>query len=68
MAQEPARSAQLEVRAIVALAVPAVLTELGWMARGVVDTVMVVRLVPAAIVAVAVGNATDWCERGDSTP
>src|SRR5580698_8623171 len=46
-----------ELRAMVALAVPVVLSELGWMAQGVVDTIMVGRLGPAAIGAVAVGNA-----------
>ena len=30
-----------ELRAMVALAVPVVLSELGWMAQGVVDTIMV---------------------------
>jgi len=39
------------------LAVPVVLSELGWMAMGVVDTIMVGRLGPAAIGAVALGNA-----------
>ena len=42
---------------MVALAVPVVLSELGWMAQGVVDTIMVGRLGPAAIGAVALGNA-----------
>ena len=42
---------------MVALAVPVVLSELGWMLMGVVDTIMVGRLGPAAIGAVAVGNA-----------
>jgi multidrug resistance protein, MATE family len=37
--------------------VPVVLSELGWMAMGVVDTIMVGRLGPAAIGAVALGNA-----------
>src|SRR5579871_3735491 len=46
-----------ELRAMVALAVPVVLSELGWMAQGVVDTIMVGKLGPAAIGAVAVGNA-----------
>src|ERR1700678_1229640 len=46
-----------ELRAMVVLAVPVVLSELGWMAQGVVDTIMVGRLGPAAIGAVAVGNA-----------
>jgi MATE family multidrug resistance protein len=48
---------KLELRAMVALAVPVVLSELGWMAQGVVDTIMVGRLGPAAIGAVALGNA-----------
>jgi len=46
-----------ELRAMVTLAVPVVLSELGWMAQGVVDTIMVGRLGPAAIGAVALGNA-----------
>ena len=46
-----------ELGAMVTLAVPVVLSELGWMAQGVVDTIMVGKLVPAAIGAVAVGNA-----------
>jgi MATE family multidrug resistance protein len=48
---------RVELRALVALAVPVVLSELGWMAQGVVDTIMVGRLGPAAIGAVALGNA-----------
>jgi len=46
-----------ELRAMVSLAIPVVLSELGWMAQGVVDTIMVGRLGPAAIGAVALGNA-----------
>jgi MATE family multidrug resistance protein len=46
-----------ELRAMITLAVPVVLSELGWMAQGVVDTIMVGRLGPAAIGAVALGNA-----------
>ena len=46
-----------ELRALTTLAVPVVLSELGWMAQGVVDTIMVGRLGPAAIGAVALGNA-----------
>ena len=42
---------------MLALAVPVVLSELGWMAQGVVDTIMVGKLGPAAIGAVALGNA-----------
>jgi len=39
------------------LAIPVVLSELGWVAQGVVDTIMVGKLGPAAIGAVALGNA-----------
>jgi multidrug resistance protein, MATE family len=46
-----------ELRDLVSLAVPVVFSELGWMAQGVVDTIMVGRLGPAAIGAVSVGNA-----------
>src|ERR1700723_724570 len=46
-----------ELRAMVVLAVPVVLSELGWMVQGVVDTIMVGKLGPAAIGAVALGNA-----------
>lgn len=46
-----------ELRAMIALAVPVVLSELGWMAQGIVDTIMVGRLGPAAIGAVSLGNA-----------
>src|ERR1700678_3640577 len=46
-----------ELRALVILAIPVVLSELGWMGQGVVDTIMVGRLGPAAIGAVALGNA-----------
>ena len=46
-----------ELGAMVTLAVPVVLSELGWMAQGVVDTIMVGSLGPAAIGAVALGNA-----------
>jgi MATE family multidrug resistance protein len=42
---------------MVALAIPVVLSELGWMAQGIVDTIMVGKLGPAAIGAVALGNA-----------
>jgi MATE family multidrug resistance protein len=46
-----------ELAALVQLAVPVVLSELGWMAQGVVDTIMVGRLGPVSIGAVAIGNA-----------
>jgi len=42
---------------MVSLAVPVVLSEVGWVAMGIVDTVMVGSLGPAAIGAVALGNA-----------
>lgn len=42
---------------MIALAVPVVLSELGWMAQGVVDNIMVGALGPAAIGAVSLGNA-----------
>jgi len=46
-----------ELGALVTLAVPVVLSELGWMVQGIVDTIMVGALGPAAIGAVALGNA-----------
>jgi MATE family multidrug resistance protein len=46
-----------ELTAMITLAVPVVLSELGWMAQGVVDNIMVGKLGPAAIGAVALGNA-----------
>ncbi|HXT15942.1 MAG TPA: MATE family efflux transporter [Gemmatimonadaceae bacterium] len=45
-----------ELRATVALAVPVVLVQLGFMAMGVVDTLMVGRLSARALAAVAIGN------------
>ena len=46
-----------ELAALTRLAVPVVLSELGWMAQSVVDTIMVGKLGPVAIGAVALGNA-----------
>ncbi len=46
-----------ELRAMTALALPVVLSELGWMLQGIVDTIMVGHLGPEAIGAVALGNA-----------
>ncbi|MGD0941424.1 MAG: MATE family efflux transporter [Terracidiphilus sp.] len=46
-----------ELGVLMVLAVPVVLSELGWMAEGIVDTIMVGKLGPAAIGAVALGNA-----------
>ncbi len=42
---------------MVRLSIPVALAELGWMLQGVVDVIMVGRLGPAAIAAVALGNA-----------
>ena len=39
------------------LAVPVVLSELGWMAMGIVDTILVGRLGAEAIGIVSLGNA-----------
>jgi multidrug resistance protein, MATE family len=46
-----------EARPMLALAGPVVLAELGWMAMGTVDTLMVGRLSPHAIGAVGIGHA-----------
>ena len=46
-----------ELGALLTLAVPVVLSELGWMAMSVVDTIMVGRLSPAAIGAVGISSA-----------
>jgi MATE family multidrug resistance protein len=48
---------RVELAAMVWLALPVVLSELGWTAQGIVDTIMVGKLGPAAIGAVALGNA-----------
>src|ERR1700727_2789450 len=56
-AVEPVQHLKRELAALTQLAVPVVLSELGWMAQSVVDTIMVGRLGPAAIGAVALGNA-----------
>ena len=55
---EPAesRGAFFEVRPMLALAMPVVISELGWIAMGLVDTVMVGRLGNDAIAAVGLGN------------
>jgi len=45
-----------ELRPLVRLAGPVVLAEIGWMSMGLVDTVMVGRLGPAAIAAVGMGS------------
>ena len=46
-----------ELQALLLLAIPVVLSELGWMAMSIVDTIMVGRLSPAAIGAVGVSSA-----------
>src|ERR1700744_4679366 len=46
-----------ELRAMIALALPVVLSEIGWMLQSIVDTIMVGSLGPSAIGAVALGNA-----------
>ncbi len=54
--QHPTRLGE-ELRALLALAIPVVLSELGWMTMTIVDLIMVGRLGPAAIGAVGLGNA-----------
>jgi MATE family multidrug resistance protein len=51
------RDLKQEFRPMFALAMPVVLAELGWMAMGVVDTLMVGRLSPEAIGAVGIGSS-----------
>jgi MATE family multidrug resistance protein len=46
-----------ELRPMLRVAIPVVLAELGWMAMGVVDTIMVGPLGPEAIAAAGVGNS-----------
>jgi MATE family multidrug resistance protein len=50
------RSLRQEIRPMLALAVPVVLAEIGWVAMGIVDTIFVGRLGPAAIGAVGLGS------------
>jgi len=57
MPRSSAQPWKRELASLVNLAVPVVLSELGWMAQSVVDTIMVGRLGPASIGAVAIGNA-----------
>ena len=54
--QHPTRVGE-ELRALLALAIPVVLSELGWMTMTIVDLIMVGRLGPDAIGAVGLGNA-----------
>jgi MATE family multidrug resistance protein len=46
-----------EVRPLLTLAAPVILAEVGWMAMGLVDTIMVGRLGPAAIGAAGMGSS-----------
>ncbi len=46
-----------DVRRVLTLAVPVAMAELGWMAMGVVDTIMVGRLGPTAIGAIGIGSS-----------
>jgi MATE family multidrug resistance protein len=52
----PPRDLGRELRAMVGLAGPVVLAEIGWMSMGIVDTLMVSPLGPQAIGAVGVGS------------
>jgi len=54
--QHPAHLGE-ELRALLSLAIPVVLSELGWMTMTIVDLIMVGRLGPDAIGAVGLGNA-----------
>ena len=53
----PSTRFRSELRALLLLAVPVVLSELGWMAMSIVDTIMVGRLSPEAIGAVGISSA-----------
>jgi multidrug resistance protein, MATE family len=53
----PAAQFRRELIELLHLAVPTVLSELGWMAMSIVDTIMVGRLSPAAIGAVGISSA-----------
>lgn len=46
-----------ELRALLALAIPVALSEIGWMTMTIVDVIMVGKLGPASIGAVGLGNA-----------
>src|SRR5271170_8069490 len=53
----PSARFRSELAALLLLAIPVVLSELGWMAMSMVDTIMVGRLSPAAIGAVGISSA-----------
>lgn len=48
---------QSELRPMLRIAIPVILAELGWMSMGVVDTIMVGPLGPAAIAAAGIGTS-----------
>ncbi len=50
-----------EFRALLALAIPVVFSELGWMSMAIIDTIMVGHVGPVAIGAVAVGSFVYYC-------
>ncbi|MEO7842617.1 MAG: MATE family efflux transporter [Candidatus Eisenbacteria bacterium] len=56
MSTDPPRSLAADLRALLAIAGPIVLVQVGIMAMGVVDTIMIGRVSPAAIAAVSLGN------------
>src|SRR3984885_1509323 len=55
--ESPAARFRSGLRALLLLAVPVVLSEVGWSAMSIVDTIMVGRLSPAAIGAVGISSA-----------
>jgi multidrug resistance protein, MATE family len=50
-----------EFRALLALAIPVIFSELGWMSMAIIDTIMVGHVGPVAIGAVAVGSFVYYC-------
>jgi MATE family multidrug resistance protein len=56
--QGDASMLRTELRALLSLAIPVILSELGWVAMGIVDTIMVGRLGPEAIGAVGISSAS----------
>src|SRR5664279_2615037 len=57
----PGTNSSAEFRALLALAIPLVISEIGWMAMSIVDTIMVGNLGPVAIGAVAIGSFAYYC-------
>src|SRR5215469_6078945 len=56
-AQSAQTGVKEELRSLLSLAIPVILSELGWMSMSIVDTIMVGRLSAEAIGAVGMGNA-----------